>query len=119
MSGVTRGRALVVLVKDGGRTYNRVYLKSPGSVGTPRNESAYEEISTDLHFIAGSLVNMDRVQDGCTVTITFSYAIHYTKDYWGECDVDVEYDKVKVIARSSTRNTRRKRKAFYIPKNAR
>lgn len=117
MSGVTHGKAVVTLEKLDGSVYANVYLKSVNGKGEAAAECAREDISTDLYMDEDALVNMKRVPDGCSVTVTFRSFIDYSTDYWG--DYEITYSKVKVLRRSSTRNTRRKRKAFYIPKNAR
>lgn len=119
MSGITHGKAVATLEKLDGSVYANVYLKSVNGKGEAAAECAREDISTDLYMDEDALVNMKRVPDGCSVTVTFRYSIDYSTDYWGECDYEIAYSKVKVLRRSSTRNTRRKRKAFYIPKNAR
>lgn len=41
----------------------------------------------------------NKLKPGERITFAVSYEFIYRRDYWGECDVDLEYNRVRVLRR--------------------
>lgn len=95
------GKALVVVTSNGTGCLPCVHAFIRSATG---GEYALDAAHEDLPMLVElyglpPLKSFKKLPEGEKVRAAISFSLVYTRDYWGECDVDLELHKVRVLRR--------------------
>lgn len=114
MSVIT-GKALLV-IESSGANYSpgvHAFIQSAQG-GEYAHECAYEDLPMLVEFDGlPGLKPFKKMPEGEVLRVAISFTLVYTKDYWGECDVNLEVNRCRVLRRQKPR------KSPYISKKDR
>lgn len=102
------GKALLVITSNGASYGADVYAFVQSATG---GKYAHECAHEDLPMLVESyglspLKAFERMPEGETIRVAVAFDLVYSKDYWGECDVDLVIRKVRVLRRQKARSGR-------------
>lgn len=110
------GKALLAITRiheDGERPLYEVGVHLQSAEG---GEYAHESAREDFWLLEYAVLPLPRaarkLQPGETVRVYVVYLFRYWTDYWGECDVTLDYRKERVLRRQKAR-------PFYVCKKDR
>lgn len=108
MSLIIIGKALLV-IESGGPEYSpsvHAFIQS-ATGGEYAHSCAHEDLPmlVELHELP-DLKPFKKMPEGEVLRVAISFTLVYTRDYWGECDVDLEVNKMRVLRRQKPRKER-------------
>jgi hypothetical protein len=112
---VFTGKALLVITRNedvsGYHWDITPYIQSINTddPGGEVNEAFYFIMSHDYHPAPAAAYRMDV---GDTIRVAVTFELHFSRDYWGECDSDLYLTKERVL-RKQPYNEKKYRKNFY------